>query len=182
MPVNMKAMIGDTFFQLAQKKSIDKITVKDLVETCGISRQSFYYHFQDILEVIEWLAEQAMQKALERSLRAETPQDAIRDLVSSFVENHENIERLLRSQRREQIEAILSQAFSAYLREIALKRSPTVRMPAGNPELALSFFSYGIVGFLREALRSGTRDVDALSHQLCTIITASLDGLQRWPG
>ena len=61
MPINMKAVIADAFVSLAQRKNVDKITVKDLVEACGISRQTFYYHFQDILEVIEWSMQQAMQ-------------------------------------------------------------------------------------------------------------------------
>ena len=54
MKTQMKETIADAFIALARKKSIDKITVKDLVDYCDISRQSFYYHFQDILEVIEW--------------------------------------------------------------------------------------------------------------------------------
>lgn len=53
MPINKKEVIADAFVSLAQRKNADKITVKDLVEACGISRQTFYYHFQDILEVIE---------------------------------------------------------------------------------------------------------------------------------
>ena len=57
MPANMKGMIADAFVSLSGEKPIDKITVKDLVEKCSISRQTFYYHFQDILEVIEWSAE-----------------------------------------------------------------------------------------------------------------------------
>ena len=53
MPVNVKNLIAETFVRLSDEKNIDKITVKDIVEACGISRQAFYYHFQDLLEVIE---------------------------------------------------------------------------------------------------------------------------------
>ena len=59
MPVQVKPMIAEAFIRLSKQKNIDKITVKDLVEACGISRQTFYYHFQDILEVIEWSLDQA---------------------------------------------------------------------------------------------------------------------------
>lgn len=45
MPADMKAIIAQAFKELAQQKSIDKITVKSLIESCGISRQTFYYHF-----------------------------------------------------------------------------------------------------------------------------------------
>ena len=53
MPVNVKNLIAETFVKLSDEKNIDKITVKDIVEACGISRQAFYYHFRDLLEVIE---------------------------------------------------------------------------------------------------------------------------------
>ena len=67
MPVNMKNVIADTFVSMAKQKPVDKITVKALIEACGVSRQTFYYHFQDIMEVIEWTLEQATQEMLERS-------------------------------------------------------------------------------------------------------------------
>ena len=44
MPVNVKNLIAETFVKLSDEKNIDKITVKDIVEACGISRQAFYYH------------------------------------------------------------------------------------------------------------------------------------------
>ena len=41
MPVNMKAVIAETFLRMAGERSVDKISVKDLVEECHISRQTF---------------------------------------------------------------------------------------------------------------------------------------------
>lgn len=56
MTVNMKQMIAETLAGLLKHKSIDKITVRELVDACGICRQAFYYHFQDLMDVVEWLA------------------------------------------------------------------------------------------------------------------------------
>lgn len=61
----MKAAIAGAFMEVSKTKSVDKITVKDLVETCHISRQTFYYHFRDILEVIEWFVQQIFEEVLE---------------------------------------------------------------------------------------------------------------------
>ena len=72
MPVHMKQVIAETFAQMAQTQPIDKITVTDLVEQCGISRQAFYYHFQDILDVMEWSIRQMLEAALKSSLQAES--------------------------------------------------------------------------------------------------------------
>ena len=46
-------------FALALKKMMtvkpmEKITVKDLVEICGVNRQTFYYHFDDIYDLLEY--------------------------------------------------------------------------------------------------------------------------------
>ena len=70
MPVDMKEKIAETLNQLLQNKKLDKITVKELVDACHISRQTFYYHFQDIMEVVEWRQQQTLRQAIEKSLAA----------------------------------------------------------------------------------------------------------------
>ena len=83
MPVQVKPMIAEAFIRLSKQKNIDKITVKDLVEACGISRQTFYYHFQDILEVIEWSLDQAFSHLLEQSLAADDPEAVLRGFLET---------------------------------------------------------------------------------------------------
>ena len=41
--------------ELLRTKSIDRITINDLTEHCGISRMTFYYHFKDIYDLVEWI-------------------------------------------------------------------------------------------------------------------------------
>ena len=65
-----KDKIADTLERLLEHQSFDKITIKLLVTECGISRQSFYYYFKDILDVIEWLAHQKTQELLKKSMKA----------------------------------------------------------------------------------------------------------------
>ena len=77
MAVDVKQMIAETLAQLLERKSVDKVTAKELVDACGISRQAFYYHFQDIMEVIEWITAQSLQEAVTVSLAAPTPQEAL---------------------------------------------------------------------------------------------------------
>lgn len=83
MPIDMKTVISNTFVSMVKQKGIDKITVKALIEACDISRQTFYYHFQDIMEVIGWSLEQAAKNMLAKSLEADTPEEALGILISS---------------------------------------------------------------------------------------------------
>lgn len=45
--VNTKQMLADSIMRLMMKKSIDDITVQEIADQCGISRQTFYHHFSD---------------------------------------------------------------------------------------------------------------------------------------
>lgn len=53
MPNFTKLAIQQAFLRLLSQRPITKITVKDIVEECGINRNSFYYHFQDLPQLLE---------------------------------------------------------------------------------------------------------------------------------
>ncbi|MBU3191383.1 TetR family transcriptional regulator C-terminal domain-containing protein [Clostridium bowmanii] len=55
MKKNAKAAIIDSFKQLLNKKSIDKITVKGVCVDCNVNRQTFYNHFTDIMNVFKFI-------------------------------------------------------------------------------------------------------------------------------
>lgn len=55
MAIATKKLLADGLKELLKKKTLDKITVKELVATCGVNRQTFYYNFQDIYELLEWI-------------------------------------------------------------------------------------------------------------------------------
>lgn len=58
MTVYMPKIINkDNDLNLQKSPSDDKITINDITEKCGINRQTFYYHFHDIYELIEWICE-----------------------------------------------------------------------------------------------------------------------------
>lgn len=46
---------------MLENKALDKISVTDIVSDCGVSRQAFYYHFNDI---VEWIFIQETENAL----------------------------------------------------------------------------------------------------------------------
>ena len=55
MCYSTKKKIADCVRQLMKRKEISKITIGDIMEATGMSRQSFYYHFKDIYDVLEWI-------------------------------------------------------------------------------------------------------------------------------
>ena len=58
-----KEVIIKTLFELLNEKPLGKITVKDIVERCGVNRNTFYYHFRDISDVVECALKREVDKA-----------------------------------------------------------------------------------------------------------------------
>ncbi|MBR4090617.1 MAG: TetR/AcrR family transcriptional regulator, partial [Mogibacterium sp.] len=52
-----KKAIQDAFLELLNEKPLGKITVKDISEKCGVNRNTFYYHYQDICMLLEEMCE-----------------------------------------------------------------------------------------------------------------------------
>lgn len=170
MAVDMKRVIADTLTALLTQKSVDKITVKELVAACGISRQSFYYHFQDIMDVIEWSVSQAIQESVEISLAAQTPRDALKSVILSLQKDGKLIQHLMGSQRRAEIERMMVKAMRTYLREMIQIKESNLPVSYRDMEAAIRFLSYGLVGMLMENLNKG-QDADFAAQQLLDLIT-----------
>ena len=174
MPADMKNMIAETFLGLACKKSIDKITVKDLAEECNISRQSFYYHFQDILDVLEWILDRGMQKAIEKSITAPTLEEAIAEILNLARDKHDIIEKLHNSQKREFIVKLVLDGTRKYLRTLFKYKAADSIMRFSEIEVKIDFCAYGITGLLVERCRTTQFDVDKLAGQIVEIIKSQI--------
>ena len=179
MAVNMKSMIADAFMTLSKTKDVDKITVTDLVKACHISRQTFYYHFQDILEVLEWSVQQAFQEILAHSMDTEGPEDTLRSFIESSSEADALLKKLLHSQRREQIETILVNAVRSYLQEVLNHQDSKPDLPLADAKIMLDFCTYGIVGLLLENCGKKSLDKENMAHQMQRLIFDRIDMLKE---
>lgn len=54
MAHNTKSELSKALIDLSQEVSLNKITVGDVAERCGVSRHTFYYHFRDLFDLIIW--------------------------------------------------------------------------------------------------------------------------------
>ena len=170
MPINTKAIIADTLHTMMQRKNIDKITVTELVEACNISRQTFYYHFQDILEVVEWSVRQALQRALDQSLAADAPEKSVRSFVDMALESSTQIQRILQSQYREQFEKTFVDGLETYLREMVRHKDPGLVRNRADPDVTLRFCACGIAGVLLRFCSQRDMDPDRMTRQLCELL------------
>lgn len=179
MAVNMKSMIAEAFMTLSKTKDVDKITVTDLVKACHISRQTFYYHFQDILEVIEWSVQQAFQEILARRMDTDAPEDTLRTFIESSSEADVLLKKLLHSQRREQIETIFVNAVRSYLQEVLNRQELKSDLPLADAKIMLDFCTYGIVGLLLENCGKKSLDKEKMANQMVRLISKRIETINE---
>lgn len=170
MPTNMKNVIAETFFSMVKEKGVDKITVKELVENCHISRQTFYYHFQDILDVVEWSARKGIQKAVEITMSLQDPVLVMEKVVEAAMENWEIMENLMKSQKRDYIERIFADSLRDYLLELIRREAPGLEISYEDTVVAIQFYTNGIAGVLLEQCGKPDCDPKRLARQLLALI------------
>lgn len=61
-------MLSGALKNAMKSKSLSKITVSELIEACGVNRKTFYYHFQDIYDLLKWTLEQEELRLLKSSI------------------------------------------------------------------------------------------------------------------
>lgn len=50
-----KRVLADSIKKLMEQRPLAKISVGDIVEECGLNRNSFYYHFKDKYDLVNWI-------------------------------------------------------------------------------------------------------------------------------
>ena len=48
-------LLAESFKELTLKQPIEKITIKEITDKAGVIRPTFYNHFQDKYELLEWI-------------------------------------------------------------------------------------------------------------------------------
>ena len=77
MPEFTKHALEQSLKHLLLQKPLNKITIADITEDCGISRMTFYYHFKDIYDLVEWACLEDASRALQGKKTYETWQEGL---------------------------------------------------------------------------------------------------------
>ena len=89
MSLATKQALADSFRKLLAKRGMDKITVKEIVEDCGVNRQTFYYYFHDIYDLLEWILKDAAENLLARNTDYSDWTEGLKTVMEYIQENRE---------------------------------------------------------------------------------------------
>lgn len=150
-----KKMIMDSFWELLEEKPFNKITVKLIVERCGVNRNTFYYYFQDIPAVAEEILNDQIDLLICRRCRIGSLKECISLLVNFFVENEKIAVHLYRGLPRDifikHLDQLLYRLVNLYIETI----STALALKIENKELVVRFFKCLLVGSFLDWLEHG---------------------------
>lgn len=167
----MKGTIAMNFLEMAKKKDIDKITVKELAETCNISRQCFYYHFKDIYEVLEWTVNETIRVTIDYILASEDQKEAMKILVFMVTDNRDVFRKIMQSKHRAYVENLLLKEVRHFLKGLV-----QYQVTYGDvqkemvKDTKIEFCAYGICGLLLKNCVEMRMDHDRLVEEIIEII------------
>ena len=97
--------------ELLREKPLEQIRVRELADRCGIRRQSFYYHFNDVYELLDWSIGREQERLLRRQTGFVTWQQVYLDLQQYMAENRAYYQTILRIRGRERLRELLAPVF-----------------------------------------------------------------------
>lgn len=145
MAPSTKQALANSLKKLLQKKFLDDITVKELVEDCEVNRQTFYYHFQDIYDLLRWFLERETQQTLQG---ARDWQDGLRLAFRYVQENHVIVFHIFRSGGREHIDCQFFTLSHALVEKLLDLYAGDLSLTEKDRSFLSDFYMYAISGIL----------------------------------
>lgn len=95
--VETKLAFADALKKLLHKKSLSKITISDLAKECDLNRNTFYYHFIDINDLLDWMLKKDTEEIRNSVCCSDNIETAIRLVLEYFDKNLYMVQRIHRS-------------------------------------------------------------------------------------
>ena len=155
MPNRTKEMLAESLMKLLARRTLDKITIQDIVDDCGYNRQTFYYHFHDIYDLIDWIFAAQTQELIEKCRACGSLDVGVEAVIAYMRENRRLILNILRSVNGEKLLDILYRSAQSIVLS-ALENHPGMQeLSAEYRELVAEAFKYALAGLLIDWMRAG---------------------------
>lgn len=116
-----KKLLTDALKQLMAQKPLNKISIREITDLCGVNRQTFYYHFEDIYDQVRWMYREEAIQLLDQQEHILVWQDGLLQLFRYLEENrdiclctlhsisHEHLRRFFKSDIYDIIHRVIGQ-------------------------------------------------------------------------
>lgn len=178
-----KRAISASLKHLLLQKPLGKITINDIAEDCGINRMTFYYHFKDIYDLIEWSCVEDASRALEGKKTYDTWQQGLLQIFEAVLDNKPFIMNVYRSVSREQVETYLYKLTYELLIGVVREKAAGMSVREEDMDFIATVYQYAFVGLMLDWIKNDMKGepeviVDRLAQVMHGNVTAALERLR----
>lgn len=119
---------------------------------------TFYYHFQDIFDLIDWICQEEGAKAIQGRKNYKTWQEGFLALCCATRENRAFVEGVYHSIQREKIENYLCRVVYDLLFDVVCELSKDYSISLENKQYIADFYKHGFVGIMLEWVKYGMKE------------------------
>lgn len=178
MAVSTKRALAGALKKMMEIKPIDKITIKDLVELCGVNRQTFYYHFDDVYDLLEWVFEEDANRVLPQKIVYENWRQDVIQWFDYLRDNSAFALNVYNSNSRQYMLRYIKGRLKDCIRGFADIVSRDININRQDFEFVIDFYAEGIVGIISQWLDNGMqRYDDSFKERFLKVLDGSVENL-----
>ncbi len=161
-----KKALAQSLKELGASKILDKITVADITEHCGVNRQTFYYHFDDKYELLNWIYTQDLFIPLTRDLTFENWGDKLVQLFQYMKQQKSFFMNTIKSSNNFFAE-YTNKIFAELFKKAIVELNMYSHLNEKEQDIYARFFAYGLTGVVVDwAMKGMKEDADQLTDLL----------------
>lgn len=167
-----------SLLKLLQEKLIDKITVKDICELCEINRNTFYYYYSDIYQVLEELLKFETEKSLKEDQKYESFYEDFLKRYHLIIEYKKAVYNLYNSKNRDLILKYFQDITEDFVEKYVYKEVKGKKLLPEDIKFIIDFYSSSMIGNIFRWMRKGMQEKqEQLIYKLSVSYQATIKAL-----
>ena len=170
-----KQAIIQSFMQMLSEKPFDKITVTDIVDRCGVNRNTFYYYFSDIYDLVDELLMTETRKIVDKHKEYDTWQEGFLEATKFARDNKKAVYHLYNSVSRDRLDRYLYDVINLNMTRFVKKQAVGLDADPDDIEVLSAFYTAALTGLVNKWLSDGMRyDPNPLIERLGVLLDGNL--------
>ena len=177
---NTKQMLCDAMITLSTKKPFSKLSVSELVNLCSVNRKTFYYHFTDIYDLLEWHLNNEINTAIS-TFDSVYDLDATITYAVNYMNEHSYLKTFIQDPlAKEKITNLLNKILSPILCDLiqGLESTHQKLIEPDFKEFLIKNLTHITVLSILDAIENPNNyDIEKMKRYVFTIFDMSVNGL-----
>lgn len=153
--------------EILRKKSLDKITIKEITDACGLTRNTFYYHFEDIYDLLGWMLIKEADEILTRFSEEEQWEEGFLEGLSFLYENKKMIYHIYKTINRGDLDKYLNKVGEVYALRLVNIQAEGLGFSREAVKTAANFYINAFVGTVLRWIENDMKESPEALAKLC---------------